>query len=97
MKTQVWSVHLEKSWHGSLGCHAGGLYPVGLAKIVSNMKPTVENVKKVIADLFPDVEIDERDMTVKEQIADTLKYGFFSIDLSGNDEYESLHVSFSTI
>ena len=45
------------------------------------MVPTVDNVRGVIADLFPGSRLDERWMSVKEQIADGLDIGAFSLDL----------------
>ena len=97
MKARSWSVQLEKWWHGSLCCYAAGAQPMSPAKIVQDMKPTVGNVKKAISELFPDQIIDEKYMTVKEQIAEGLKSGSFSISLTGGNEYESLFVLFMDI
>ena len=97
MKARNWSVQLGKCWHGSLCCAAGGVQPMSPAHIVREIAPTVENVKNVIGQFFPGMKIDEQDMTVKEQISNTLDCGFFSVDLAGGDEYESLFVSFTEI
>jgi hypothetical protein len=45
------------------------------------MVPTVDNVRGLIARLFPGSRLDERWMSVKEQISDGLEIGAFSVDL----------------
>lgn len=80
MKSQSFSVCKMVHWH-SLGCAAGGSCPAPGPVHYVSMVPTVENVRGIIADLFPGSVIDESDMTVKEQISDGLDIGSFSVSL----------------
>lgn len=61
---------------------------VGRSVVLRRFVPTVENVKEAIRNYFPNELIDEKyDMSIKEQIADSLKFGFFSIALVCNEEF----------
>lgn len=98
MKSRMFSVVKECSWH-SIGCNAGGLHSIGTARIVE-IVPTVGNVEKTIARLFPGAVIDSREMTVYEQIHDSLDCGYFSIDLYTpeiDSAVETYHISFSEL
>lgn len=80
MKNRRYSVRKMVSWH-SLGCAAGGLVPApGPVHYVETV-PTVDNVRGIIARLFPGSRLDERWMPLKEQIADGLEIGAFTVDL----------------
>ena len=80
MKAHEYSVRKMVHWH-SLGCSAGGSCPAPGPVHYVEMVPTVDNVRNLIARLFPGSRLDERWMSVKEQIADGLDIGAFSIDL----------------
>ena len=80
MKTRRYSVHKMISWH-SLGCAAGGSCPAPGPAHYVEMVPTVDNVRGIIARLFPGARLDERWQSVKDQIADGLDIGVFSVDL----------------
>ena len=64
------------------------------------MVPTVDNVRGIIADLFPGARLDARWMSVKEQISDGLEIGAFSVDLFTpeiDEAVESYHISFDEV
>ena len=71
-----------------------------IVKMLHNMppfRPTVETVRAIIERNFPGFVIDERWQTVKEQIADSLDYGLFSISVRlpvGDIDFTSFCVSF---
>lgn len=96
MKMRRYYVRKKVSWH-SLGCAAGGCRPAPGPFHVVDMVPTVDNVRGIIARLFPGSRLDERWQSVKEQIADGLDIGAFSIDLLTPEidpAVESYHISF---
>lgn len=96
MKSREFAIRKMISWH-SLGCAAGGLVPAPGPVHYVSLVPTVENVRGIIADLFPGARLDERWQSVKEQIADGLDVGAFSIDLYTPDidsAVETCHISF---
>lgn len=80
MKNREFSIRKMVHWH-SLGCAAGGSCPAPGPVHYVEMVPTVDNVRGVIARLFPGSRLDERWTSVKEQIADGLETGAFSVDL----------------
>ena len=80
MKMRRYNVRKMVSWH-SLGCAAGGSCPAPGSVHYVSLVPTVGTVRGIIADLFPGARLDERWQSVKEQIADGLDIGSFSIDL----------------
>ena len=93
MKAREYAIRKMISWH-SLGCAAGGLVPAPGPVHYVEMVPTVDNVRGIIADLFPGARLDERWMSVKEQIADGLEIGAFSVDLF-TSEFDSAVESYS--
>lgn len=80
MNKRSYTVRKMISWH-SLGCAAGGVAPAPGPVHYVDMVPTVDNVRGIISDLFPGSRIDERLSSLKEQIADSLECGFFTVDL----------------
>lgn len=60
------------------------------------MVPTVQNVRKCIAEKFPAETIEETWMSLFEQIHDGLEYGMFSVSLKEhpNDNLDTRSVSF---
>ena len=80
MKAREYAIRKMVSWH-SLGCAAGGLVPAPGPVHYVSMVPTVDNVRGIIADLFPGARLDERWMSVKEQISNGMDIGAFSVDL----------------
>ena len=80
MKIHRYSVRKMISWH-SLGCAAGGSCPAPGPVHYVEIVPTVDNVRGLIARLFPGSRLDERWMSLKEQIADGLEIGAFTVDL----------------
>ena len=96
MKKRRFTVRKMISWH-SLGFAAGGCVPAPGPFHVVEMVPTVDNVRAIVARFFPGSRLDERWMTVKEQIADGLELGTFSIDLYTpeiDSAVETYHISF---
>lgn len=80
MKAREYAIRKMISWH-SIGCAAGGLVPAPGPVHYVEMAPTVDNVRGIIARLFPGSRLDERWTSVKEQISDGLEIGAFSVDL----------------
>lgn len=80
MKAREYAIRKMISWH-SIGCAAGGMVPAPGPVHYVEMVPTVDNVLGLIARLFPGSRLDERWQSVKEQIADGLEIGAFSVDL----------------
>lgn len=80
MKSREFAVRKMIHWH-SLGCSAGGSCPAPGPVHYVEMMPTVDNVRGLIARLFPGSRLDERWMSVKEQISDGLEIGAFTVDL----------------
>lgn len=80
MKAREYAIRKMVHWH-SLGCAVGGSCPAPGPVHYVEMVPTVDNVRGVIARLFPGSRLDERWMSLKEQIADGLEIGAFSVDL----------------
>ena len=54
---------------------------------VHQFKPTVDNVKQLAKELFPEYEIDLSMGTIKEQIASGYDIGLISIHFKSNDEF----------
>ena len=80
MKSREFAIRKMVHWH-SLGCAAGGSFPAPGPVHYVSLVPTVDNVRCIIADLFPGARLDERWQSVKEQISDGLEIGAFSVDL----------------
>lgn len=80
MKSREFSIRKMVHWH-SIGCAAGGMVPAPGPVHYVEMVPTVDNVRGIIAWLFPGSRLDERWQSVKEQITDGLEIGAFSVDL----------------
>lgn len=80
MKARGYAIRKMISWH-SIGCAAGGMVPAPGPVHYVEMVPTVDNVRGLIARLFPGSRLDERWQSVKEQISDGLEIGAFSVDL----------------
>lgn len=80
MKAREYAIRKMVSWH-SMGCAACGLVPAPGPVHYVSLVPTVENVRGIIADLFPGARLDERWQSLKEQISDGLEIGAFSVDL----------------
>lgn len=80
MKNRRYSVRKMMHWH-SIGCAAGGSCPAPGPVHYVEIVPTVDNVRGIVARLFPGSRLDERWMTLKEQITDGLDIGAFSLDL----------------
>lgn len=80
MKSREFSIRKMVHWH-SIGCAAGGMVPAPGPVHYVEMVPTVDNVRGLIARLFPGSRLDERWQSVKEQISDGLEIGAFSVDL----------------
>lgn len=99
MKSRQFSIRKMINWH-SLGCAAGGSCPAPGPVHYVSMVPTVDNVRGVIARLFPGSRLDERWQSVKEQIADGLDIGAFSVDLFTpeiDSSVETYSISFDEI
>lgn len=93
MKARKYRVQKNKHWH-NLDFPASGINPDGPAYIVTII-PTVKNVRATIAAYFPDCVIDERYMSLKEQIADGIDIDSFSISLyTPGVDLESRSISF---
>lgn len=77
------------------GASFGHSTTIGMAEFV----PTVENVRQAVKNFYPSREIDETDMTLAEQIHDSLEYGFFSVDLKipENPDFYSESVGFMEV
>lgn len=80
MKSREFSIRKMVHWH-SLGCAAGGSCPAPGPVHYVSLVPTADNVRGIIARLFPGSRLDERWQSVKEQISDGLEIGAFSVDL----------------
>lgn len=96
MKSRKFSIRKMLHWH-SLGCSASGSCPAPGPVHYVDMVPTVDNVRGIIARLFPGSRLDERWMSLKEQIADGLEIGAFTVDLLTPEidpAVESYHISF---
>lgn len=99
MKVRKWKVTYDKveSGLGSPGCTCtiGEHTHYGYAE----MAPTVENIRKYIAEHFPEEKIDERWWSVKEMISDSLEYGYFGITLMSrpNEEFIARGIGFLEI
>lgn len=99
MKAREYAIRKMINWH-SLGCAAGGSCPAPGPVHYVSMVPTVDNVRGVIARLFPGSRLDERWQSVKEQISDGLDIGAFSVDLFTpeiDSSVETYSISFDEI
>lgn len=63
------------------------------------MVPTVANVRKYIAEKFPEEIIEETWASLFEQIHDGLEYGMFSVSLKmhSNDNLDTRSISFMEV
>lgn len=64
---------------------------------INNFVPTVNNVRSLIRSLFPDEQIDERDMTLFEQIHSMLDIGLIDVSLVSCDMFLSRSVSMTEV
>lgn len=99
MKSREFAIRKMVHWH-SLGCAAGGSCPAPGPVHYVSMVPTVDNVRGIIARLFPGSRLDERWLSLKEQIADGLEIGAFSVDLFTpeiDDSVETYCISFDEV
>lgn len=73
MKVRKFIVELSTHEENLCGASFGHATTIGMAEFA----PTVKNVRQAVKNFFPSREIDERDMTLAEQVQDSLEYGFF--------------------
>ena len=100
MKSRVFAVSMfrhSESLAGGVSCGMEKTLCAPLALV-----PTVENVRSVIGRLCPRFMPDERWQSIKEQIADSLEYGFFSVSLRAapgysDDEFISYSIDFMEV
>ena len=89
-----------RTWHVTMDMHEenfSGLRVTDEHEVYRNwvMKPTVNEVRETIKDLASEYEPDERWMTIKEQIDETLGLGFFSISLRRKDRADQDFIAYS--
>lgn len=60
---------------------------------VRDFVPTVSNIRSLISNLFPNEQIDERDMTLYEQIHSMFDCGMIDVSLVSCDMFLSRSVS----
>ena len=95
MKVRKFIVELSTHEENLCGASFGHATTIGMAEFA----PTVKNVRQAVKNFFPSREIDERDMTLAEQVQDSLEYGFFSVDLKVPDcpEFYSESLTFMEV
>lgn len=64
---------------------------------VHDFVPTVSNVRSLVYKLFPDEQIDERDMTLYEQIHSMFDCGMIDVSLVSHDMFLSRSVSMTEV
>jgi hypothetical protein len=100
MKSRVFAVSLFRHSESLAGGASYGMGKTLCAPLA--MVPTVDNVRSVIGRLCPCFMPDERWQSIKEQIADSLEFGFFSVSLRAapgysDDEFISYSIDFMEV
>lgn len=97
MKSRVFAVSMFRHSESLAGGASYGMEKTLCAPLA--LVPTVDNVRSVIGRLCPRFMPDERWQSIKEQIADSLEFGFFSVSLRAalgysDDEFTSYSIDF---
>lgn len=100
MKSRVFAVSMFRHSESLAGGASCGMEKTLCAPLA--LVPTVDNVRGVIGRLCPRFMPDERWQSIKEQIADSLEYGFFSVSLRAapgysDDEFISYSIDFMEV
>ena len=100
MKSRVFAVSMFRHSESLAGGASFGMEKTLCAPLA--LVPTVDNVRSIIGRLCPRFVADERWQSIKEQIADSLDCGFFSISLRAapgysDDEFISYSIDFMEV
>lgn len=100
MKSRVFAVSMFRHSESLAGGASCGMEKTLCAPLA--LVPTVDNVRGIIGRLCPRFVPDERWQSIKEQIADSLEYGFFSVSLRAapgysDDEFISYSIDFMEV
>lgn len=100
MKSRIFAVSLFRHSESLAGGASFGMEKTLCAPLA--LVPTVDNVRSIIGRLCPRFIPDERWQSIKEQIADGLKFGFFSVSLRAapgysDDDFISYSIDFMEV